>query len=73
MNAPTEGNAIAPPPRWLRRFLDHRLPSLVLVLLVATLIGLALFPLVAVNVPSGEIGVLWRRFAGGTVLKRRRS
>jgi regulator of protease activity HflC (stomatin/prohibitin superfamily) len=36
-----------------------------------TLIGLALFPLVAVNVPSGDVGVVWRRFGGGTVLNRR--
>jgi regulator of protease activity HflC (stomatin/prohibitin superfamily) len=77
MNAPTgpiEGKAIPSPPRGQRRprgFIDHRLPYLVLVLLLATLIGLVVLPLIAVNVPSGEVGVVWRRFGGGTVLNRR--
>jgi prohibitin 2 len=32
----------------------------------------ALYPHVAVTVPSGHVGVLWKRFAGGTVLDPRR-
>ena len=62
-----------PPPtrsRW-RRFVDRRLPSLVIYLMVVTLVGVVLFPHVAVTVPSGHVGVLWKRFGGGTVLDPR--
>ena len=62
-----------PPPtrsRW-RRFVDRRLPSLVIYLMVLTLVGVVLFPHVAVTVPSGHVGVLWKRFGGGTVLDPR--
>ena len=40
--------------------------------MVATLVAVALYPHVAVTVPSGHVGVLWTRFAGGTVLDPRR-
>jgi regulator of protease activity HflC (stomatin/prohibitin superfamily) len=40
--------------------------------MVATLAAVALYPHVAVTVPSGHVGVLWKRFAGGTVLDPRR-
>ena len=62
-----------PPPtrsRW-RRFVDRHLPSFVIYLMVLTLVGVVLFPHVAVNVPSGHVGVLWKRFGGGTVLDPR--
>jgi hypothetical protein len=62
-----------PPPtrsRW-RRFVDRYLPSLVIYLMVVTLIGVVLFPYVAITVPSGHVGVLWKRFGGGTVLDPR--
>src|SRR6186997_87156 len=62
-----------PPPtrsRW-RRFVDRYLPSLVIYLMVVTLIGVVLFPYAAVTVPSGHVGVLWKRFGGGTVLDPR--
>ena len=62
-----------PPPtrsRW-RRFVDRRLPSLVIYLMVLTLVGVVLFPHVVVTVPSGQVGVLWKRFGGGTVLDPR--
>src|SRR6476619_6474692 len=62
-----------PPPtrsRW-RRFVDRYLPSLVIYLMVVTLIGVVLFPHVAITVPSGHVGVLWKRFGGGTVLDPR--
>ena len=39
-----------------------------LVLLLLTLSAIVALPLMAVNVPSGEVGVLWRRFGTGTVL-----
>src|SRR6476619_2475889 len=62
-----------PPPtrsRW-RRFVDRYLPSLVIYLMVVTLVGVVLFPYVAITVPSGHVGVLWKRFGGGTVLDPR--
>src|ERR1700720_1341612 len=39
--------------------------------MVATLIGVVLAPYVLVTVPSGFVGVLWKRFGGGTVLDPR--
>jgi SPFH domain / Band 7 family len=50
------------------RFVEHRLPMLVIYLLVATLVCLVLAPFSLVTVPSGYVGVLWKRFGGGTVL-----
>ena len=41
---------------------------LVIYLMVATLIGVILAPFVLITVPSGYVGVLWKRFGGGTVL-----
>ena len=63
-----------PPPtrsRW-RRFVDRSLPSLVIYLMIAALVAVVLYPKVVVTVPSGHVGVLWKRFAGGTVLDPRR-
>ncbi len=71
MNAPIrsiEGQPIPVLARRRRRRLLGRLPYLVLLLMVLTLVGVVLFPHVTVTVPSGEVGVLWRRFGGGTVL-----
>jgi regulator of protease activity HflC (stomatin/prohibitin superfamily) len=55
-----------------RRFVDRHLPSLVIYLMVATLVAVVLYPYFAVTVPSGHVGVLWKRFGGGTVLDPRR-
>ena len=56
-----------PPPRrkrrWLR-FLGRHLPGVSLVLMVALLIITVLWPYVVITVPSGRVGVLWRRFYG---------
>src|SRR5439155_91747 len=57
--------------RW-RRFVERHLPSVVIYLMVATLVAVVLYPHVVVTVPSGQVGVLWKRFAGGTVLDPRR-
>jgi regulator of protease activity HflC (stomatin/prohibitin superfamily) len=64
-----------PPPttrreRW-RRFVERYLPSVVIYLMVAMLIVVVLLPHMVVTVPSGQVGVLWKRFAGGTVLDPR--
>jgi regulator of protease activity HflC (stomatin/prohibitin superfamily) len=54
------------------RFVEHRLPTLVICLLVATLLGILLAPFTLINVPSGYVGVLWKRIAAGTVLDPRK-
>jgi regulator of protease activity HflC (stomatin/prohibitin superfamily) len=69
---PVDGTpAPAPPSRW-RRFIDRHLPSAVIYLMVATLVGVVLYPHMVITVPSGYVGVLWKRFGGGTVLDPRR-
>ena len=57
-------------PRW-RRFIEHHLPKVVVYLMVATLVAIVLYPHMVITVPSGEVGVLWKRFGGGTVLDPR--
>jgi len=68
-------DAMAPPATrratW-RRFVERHLPNVVIYLMVATLVAVVLYPYVVVTVPSGHVGVLWKRFAGGTVLDPRR-
>jgi regulator of protease activity HflC (stomatin/prohibitin superfamily) len=59
------------PPRW-RRFIENYLPMVVIYLMVATLMAIVLYPHMVVTVPSGYVGVLWKRFGGGTVLDPRR-
>src|SRR5499427_6893588 len=61
----------ATPSRW-RRFIERHLPSVVIYLMVATLVAIVLYPHMVVTVPSGQIGVLWKRFGGGTVLDPRK-
>src|SRR5499433_633124 len=58
-------------PRW-RRFVERYLPMVVIYLMVATLVAIVLYPHMVVTVPSGYVGVLWKRFGGGTVLDPRR-
>ena len=53
------------------RFVERHLPIAVIYLMVATLIGVVIAPYVLVTVPSGFVGVLWKRFGGGTVLDPR--
>src|SRR5262245_36732609 len=57
--------------RW-RRFVERHLASVVIYLMVATLVAIVLYPHMVVTVPSGQIGVLWKRFGGGTVLDPRK-
>jgi hypothetical protein len=52
--------------------LSTRLVVCVRRLAVATLVAVVLYPHVAVTVLSGHVGVLWKRFGGGTVLDPRR-
>jgi regulator of protease activity HflC (stomatin/prohibitin superfamily) len=39
--------------------------------MVATLVAVVLYPHMVITVPSGHVGVLWKRFGGGTVLDPR--
>jgi len=55
-----------------RRFIENYLPMIVIYLMVATLVAIVLYPHMVVTVPSGDVGVLWKRFGGGTVLDPRR-
>src|SRR5580704_1289929 len=57
---------LSPPPRKrgrLRYFLRH-LPGLSATLLLAILVAIVLWPYTVINVPSGQVGVLWKRFNG---------
>src|SRR6266849_6878485 len=54
------------------RFIERQLPILVIYLMVATLVAVVLAPFMLVTVPSGYVGVLWKRFGGGTVLDPRK-
>src|SRR5262245_30571637 len=60
----------APRSRW-SLLIDRHLPRFVFFLMVLTFVGVVLFPHVVVTVPSGHVGVLWRRFGNGTVLDPR--
>jgi regulator of protease activity HflC (stomatin/prohibitin superfamily) len=53
-----------PPPRRRSRFLGRNLPGLSIVLMVALLVGVVLWPYMVITVPSGHVGVLWYRFLG---------
>jgi len=77
MNAPVrsfEGKPLPPTtrPRRRRPFVERWLPSLTIFLLLVTLFGVVISPQAAVTVPSGYVGVLWKRFGGGTVLDPRK-
>ena len=54
----------APPRRGWWRFLGRHLPSLSVGLLLSFLTTIVLFPYVVITVPSGMVGVLWKRFNG---------
>ena len=56
--------------KW-RWFVENHLPGAVIYLMVAALTAFVLSPRIVKTVPSGHIGVLWKRFAGGTVLDPR--
>jgi len=57
--------------RTWRQFVSDHLTDLSLFLMAALLLGVILFPFMVVNVPSGNVGLLWLRFRSGTVLDPR--
>src|SRR5688572_15290087 len=52
-------------------FVERRLPIIVIYLMVISLVGAILAPHVVVTVPSGHVGLMWKRFRGGTVVDPR--
>ncbi|MFL6798336.1 MAG: SPFH domain-containing protein [Xanthobacteraceae bacterium] len=67
---------VSPPPtsrrgRWWR-FIENRLPNIALFLMVVLLLAFVLYPHMIINVPSGYVGVAWKRFGSGTVLDPRK-
>jgi len=67
---------VPPPPTSARakwwRFIENRLPNVALALMVVLLLAFVLYPHMIVNVPSGQVGVVWLRFGNGTVLDPRK-
>jgi len=55
----------APPPQQAyRRFFRRHVPALSVMLMVALLGLIVLYPFIVITVPSGQVGVLWKRFNG---------
>ena len=61
---PESLDEMPPRPRTWRRFIGRHLPSLSVTLLAALLMATILFPYIVITVPSGSVGVLWKRFNG---------
>jgi regulator of protease activity HflC (stomatin/prohibitin superfamily) len=53
-----------PPPRSRWRIVGRNLTGFSIVLMVALLMGIALWPYMVITVPSGHVAVLWYRFPG---------
>jgi regulator of protease activity HflC (stomatin/prohibitin superfamily) len=56
-----------PAPRrrgWFWRTIGRHLPGVAVTILVAMLTIVVLWPYMVINVPSGQVGVLWKRFNG---------
>jgi regulator of protease activity HflC (stomatin/prohibitin superfamily) len=53
---------VPPNARAFRRFLRRHFPSLTIMLLAVMLVATFLFPFIVITVPSGQVGVLWKRF-----------
>jgi regulator of protease activity HflC (stomatin/prohibitin superfamily) len=63
---PASIDDLAPAPRrrgrW--RYITRHLPGLSVAVLMAMLAAVVLWPYIVINVPSGQVGVLWKRFNG---------
>jgi regulator of protease activity HflC (stomatin/prohibitin superfamily) len=61
-----ELDPMPPPPlkRGWWRFVARHLPGVSVVLMVMMLTATVLYPYVVITVPSGQVGVLWKRFNG---------
>jgi len=67
---PIRPGKVREPSRWWT-FVERRLPIITIYLMVIALVGAILAPHVVVTVPSGHVGLMWKRFRGGTVLDPR--
>src|SRR5262249_55544380 len=47
-----------------RKFIERHLPGISIVLMSLTLAIAVLYPYMIITVPSGKVGVLWKRFSG---------
>jgi len=54
--------------RFFWRFLVQYLPGISVALLMGAFVAFVLYPYMVVNVYSGQVGVLWKRFGCGTVM-----
>lgn len=52
------------PRRGLRGLLRRQWPGISITVMVVLLIAIVLYPFVLITVPSGDAGVLWKRFSG---------
>lgn len=52
------------PQRGWWRYIGRHLPGLSVLLMAALLVAVVLWPFVVITVPSGAVGVLWKRFNG---------
>lgn len=64
MKAGRSSAPAAAPRTWWLRFAERRLPTIVMVLMVVAFVGAVAYPFTVVTVPSGHVGVLWKRFGG---------
>jgi regulator of protease activity HflC (stomatin/prohibitin superfamily) len=55
-------DGVPPKARAFRRFIRRHFPSLTIMLLAVMLVATFLFPFIVITVPSGQVGVLWKRF-----------
>jgi regulator of protease activity HflC (stomatin/prohibitin superfamily) len=55
-------DGVPPNARAFRRFIRRHFPSLTIMLLAVMLVATFLFPFIVITVPSGQVGVLWKRF-----------
>jgi prohibitin 2 len=65
---PEIGDDLPPPPRrrrtWFWRTIGRHLPGIAVLLMTGLLAVVVLWPYVVITVPSGHVGVLWKRFNG---------
>ena len=68
--APTDTKAPRPLFRRFMRWLDRRVVGATVTSLVALITLVVMAPTIIYSVPAGHGAVLWKRFAGGTVVER---
>jgi prohibitin 1 len=56
--------------RWFWRYLAHHGPEIAVVIMIFVFVVVYFADDIFYNVPPGSVGVLWKRFGGGTVLDR---